>query len=138
MAASTTIATATATVTAAATVTARKFALDVMVWTSFVCGLGASLGAGAFLDGTGKNIVTYGGSALALLAGSRISRKPRIKAFLSTAPVLWFLFLFNGGVATYCALALHGIDGTVAATAMGLVSLGAAGGLVNRRRLAQN
>lgn len=125
---------ATSTVTATATVTARKAVLDVMLWTSFVCGLGASLGAGAFLDGTGKNIAAYGGSALALLAGSQISRKPRIKAFLSTAPVLWFLFLFNGAVATYCALTMNGIDGIVATTAMGLVSLGAAGGLVNHRR----
>lgn len=112
--------------------TGHKSLRDVLLWASFVCGLVASLGSGAVLDGTGKSVATYAGGAVALLAGSVIARKPRIKAFLSTAPVLWFLFLFNGGVAAYCALALTGVDGVVAAFAMGLVSLGAGGGLLAR------
>ncbi|MGW2824263.1 hypothetical protein ACWC24_25185 [Streptomyces sp. NPDC001443] len=117
--------------------TARTLRLrvsDLVMWLLFVGGLTASLGAGAVLEGGQKDVVTYGGSIVSLIVGSQIARKPRIKAFLSTRPVLWFLFLFNGAVATLCAVSLDGMNGIMAAAAMGLVSLGAAGGLVQRHR----
>ncbi|MCX5333459.1 hypothetical protein [Streptomyces sp. NBC_00140] len=72
-------------------------------------GLAASAAAGAVFDGTQKDLVT----------GSRIAKKPKIKAFLSRPGTLWFLFLFNGGTAV---------------AMMGLVSLGAGGGIVAGHR----
>jgi hypothetical protein len=107
---------------------------DVLLWAGFGVGLVVSTAAGAVLDGTAKNLVTYAGIAVALVAGAPIAKKPRIKAFLSTRPVLWFLFLFNGAVAAVCGLTMDGAQGITAAALMGLVSLGAAGGLVASRR----
>ncbi len=43
--------------------------------------------------------------------------------------MLWCLFLFNGAVAAVCYVTLDGVKGIMAAVGMGLVSLGAAGGL---------
>lgn len=112
----------------------RSFVADLLLWSFFVGGLAAGSASGAVLDGTAKGVVTCAGVAVSLLAGSRIAKKPRIKAFLSTPPVLWFLFLFNGGVAAVCYLTMDGAKGIMAAAGMGLVSLGAGGGLVARRR----
>jgi hypothetical protein len=112
----------------------KSFVANVLLWSLFVAGLIASSASGAVLDGTEKNIATYTGIAIALITGSRIARKPKIKAFLSTRPVLWFLFLFNGAVAAVCYFSMDGVQGIAAAAAMGLVSLGAAGGLVADRR----
>lgn len=121
--------------TPAAHATTDRFRFsDLLLWVVFVASLGACLGSSAVLDGGQKNLATYGGSVLALITGSLIARKPKIKAFLSTRPVLWFLFLFNGAVATFCTVSLDGTQGIAAAVGMGLVSLGAAGGLVQRRR----
>ncbi|MEU4654980.1 hypothetical protein AB0G32_13745 [Streptomyces sp. NPDC023723] len=106
----------------------------VLLWLVFLAGLVASAGSGAVLDGTRKDIATYAGIVLALLAGSRIARRPRIKAFLATRPVLWFLFLFNGAVAAYCYLMVDGTQGLMAAVMMGLVSVGAGSGLIAARR----
>ncbi|MFB8777586.1 hypothetical protein [Streptomyces broussonetiae] len=50
--------------------------------------------------------------------------------------MLWFLFLFNGGVAAVAYLAMDGAKGIATAAGMGLVALGAAGGLVTGRRKA--
>ncbi|MFM9443286.1 hypothetical protein [Streptomyces acidiscabies] len=63
-----------------------------------------------------------------------LTRKPRIKTFLSTRPVLWFLFLFNGGVAVVACLTMDGAMGIATAAGMGLVALGAGGGLIAGRR----
>ncbi|MFD7205481.1 hypothetical protein [Streptomyces sp. NPDC059893] len=103
---------------------AKSRAGDALLWTSFVASLAASAASGTVLDGTAKDIATYAGIALALLAGSRIARKPRIKAFLSVRPVLWFLFLFNAAVAAVCGVTMSGANGIMAAAMMGLVSLG--------------
>ncbi|MFE3037810.1 hypothetical protein ACFXKY_39905 [Streptomyces canus] len=115
-------------------VSMRSFLADLLLWSFFMGGLAAGSASGAVLDGTAKHVVTYAGIAVSLVAGSRIAKKPRIKAFLSTPPVLWFLFLFNGGVAAVCYLTMDGAKGIMAASGMGLVSLGAAGGLVANRR----
>lgn len=112
----------------------KSFFADLLLWAFFACGLAASAGAGSVLDGTQKDVATYAGAAVALIAGSRIARKPRIKAFLSRPGTLWFLFLFNGAMAAILYFVLGGVDGIIAASAMGLVSLGAAGGLVTSRR----
>lgn len=112
----------------------KSFVADLLLWTFFVCGLAASGAAGAVLDGTQKDVATYAGGVVALIAGSRIARKPRIKAFLSRPGTLWFLFLFNGGTAVTLYFVLGGVQGAIAAAAMGVVSLGAAGGLVAGHR----
>ncbi|WP_037885587.1 hypothetical protein [Streptomyces sp. NRRL S-646] len=115
--------------------TVKKFFANVLLWGCFVVGLAASAGAGAVLDdSTQKNVAAAVGGVIALLAGSRIAKKPKIKAFLSRPGTLWFLFLFNGGTAAAMYLTMDGVKGIIGAAAMGLVSLGAAGGLVAERR----
>ena len=114
--------------------TVKSFIANLLLWSFFVAGLVASTASGAVLDGTEKSVATYAGIAVSVLAGSRIAKKPRIKAFLSTPPVLWFLFLFNGAVAAVCYFTMDGVKGIATAAGMGLVSLGAAGGLVAGRR----
>ncbi|MER6492906.1 hypothetical protein [Streptomyces griseorubiginosus] len=112
----------------------KSFVADLLLWSFFGVGLSAAIGAGAVLDGTEKNVATFAGIAVSLVAGSRITKKPKIKTFLSTRPVLWFLFLFNGGVAAVSYFTMDGAKGIATAAAMGLVSLGAAGGLVAGRQ----
>ncbi|GHH14976.1 hypothetical protein [Streptomyces lanatus] len=112
----------------------KSFVAGLLLWSFFAAGLAASMGAGAVLDGTEKNAATFAGVAVALVTGARITKKPRIKAFLSTRPVLWFLFLFNGAVAVASYFAMDGAKGIATAAGMGLVALGAAGGLVAGRR----
>ncbi|WBO62019.1 hypothetical protein [Streptomyces camelliae] len=104
------------------------------LWITFVAGLSAAAASGTVLDGTAKSVATYGGIALSLVAGSRIARKEPVKSFLSRRPVLWFLFLFNGTVAAFCAVAVDGTQGAMAAVGMGLVALGAGFGLLPKRR----
>ncbi|GAA2498498.1 hypothetical protein [Streptomyces longisporus] len=113
----------------------RKFVADLLLWSFFVGGLAASAGAGAVIDdSTQKNLATAVGTVVALLAGSRLAKKPKIKAFLGRPGTLWFLFLFNGAAAAAMYVTMDGIKGILAAAMMGLVSLGAAGGLVAERR----
>ncbi|MEU9456437.1 hypothetical protein [Streptomyces sp. NPDC048277] len=112
----------------------KKFVADVLLWSTFAVGLAASAGAGAVVDGDQKNIVAGVGGVVALLAGSRIAKKPKIKAFLGRPGTLWFLFLFNGAAAVGMYFAMDGVKGIIGAACMGLVSLGAAGGLVTSRR----
>ncbi|MFC4499516.1 MULTISPECIES: hypothetical protein [Streptomyces] len=112
----------------------KSFVANLLLWSFFVGGLVASTASGTVLDGTQKNVATYTGIAVSMLAGSRIAKKPKIKAFLSKSSTLWFLFLFNGGVAAFCYLTMDGVKGIATAAGMGLVSLGAAGGLVANRR----
>ncbi|MFD8816410.1 hypothetical protein ACFV23_34250, partial [Streptomyces sp. NPDC059627] len=92
--------------------TVKSFFAGLLLWSCFGAGLAAAMGgAGAVLDGTAKNAATLAGVALSMLTGTRIARKPKIKAFLSTRPVLWFLFLFNGGVAAVAYFAVVGVYG---------------------------
>ncbi|MET7780150.1 hypothetical protein ABZU94_34120 [Streptomyces mirabilis] len=106
---------------------------SIVLWSLFLVGLSATVASGAVLDGTQKDVATYSGIALSLVAGSRIAKKDPIKSFLSSPPVLWFLFLFNGVVAAVAAFALDGVQGITAAAGMGLVSLGAGFGLLQSR-----
>ncbi|MGY1496632.1 hypothetical protein ACW4TU_08435 [Streptomyces sp. QTS52] len=112
----------------------KSFITNLLLWSLFLGGLTASTASGAVLDGTQKNVATYAGIAVSLLTGARIARKPKIKAFLSKPSTLWFLFLFNGGVAAFCYFTMDGVKGIATAVGMGLVSLGAAGGLVSSRK----
>ncbi|MFD5913381.1 hypothetical protein ACFWHL_32165 [Streptomyces massasporeus] len=114
--------------------TTRSVVADLLLWAFFGAGLAAALGAGAVLDGTPQDVATIAGSAVALVTGARLARKPGISAFLARPGTLWFLFLFNGGAATAMYVALDGVKGTAAAAATGLVALGAAGGIVAQRR----
>ena len=112
-----------------------KSLLSSMVnWSLFAAGLAAAVGSGAVLDGTAKQLATYGGIAVSLVAGSRIAKKEPVKSFLSSTPVLWFLFAFNGAVAVIAPFAIHGVQGITTAAGMGLVSLGAGSGLVRSRK----
>jgi hypothetical protein len=124
----------TTSVTTSFAATVRKAVVDVLLWGFFVAGLAASTAAGTVLDGTAKNAASGAGTVVALIAGSLIARKPRIKAFLGRPGTLWFLFLFNGATAVALYFAMDGVKGVLAAAMMGLVSLGAAGGLVAGRR----
>lgn len=112
----------------------KSFAANLLLWSFFVIGLVAGTASGAVLEGTEKNVATFAGIAVSMLAGSRIAKKPKIKAFLSRSSTLWFLFLFNAAVAVVCYFLMDGTKGIATAAGMGLVSLGAASGLVANRR----
>jgi hypothetical protein len=56
-----------------------------------------------------------------------------MKKFLSSKPVLWFLFLFNAGVAAVAPFAVDGAQGIATAVGMGVVALGAGSGLLKAR-----
>ncbi|MDC0767489.1 hypothetical protein [Streptomyces sp. HD] len=56
-----------------------------------------------------------------------------MKAFLSSRPVLWFLFLFNAVVAAAAPFVVDGSQGIMTAAGMGVVSLGAGAELVRGR-----
>ncbi|MER6953739.1 MULTISPECIES: hypothetical protein [unclassified Streptomyces] len=112
----------------------KRFVANVLLWSAFAVGLVGSAGAGAFVDGDAKNVVAGVGGVVALVAGSRIAKKPKIKAFLGRPGTLWFLFLFNAGAAAAMYFTMDGVKGVIGAVCMGLVSLGAAGGLVASRR----
>ncbi|RMB85106.1 hypothetical protein [Streptomyces shenzhenensis] len=113
----------------------KSFFVNLFLWSLFVVGLALSGAAKQiFDDNTQQNLATYGGGVVALIAGSRIAQKPRIKAFLGRPGTLWFLFLFNGAAAAGMYVAMDGVDRYVGAGMMGLVSLGALGGLVASRK----
>ncbi|KPH98568.1 hypothetical protein OK074_6264 [Actinobacteria bacterium OK074] len=113
----------------------KSFIANLVLWQVFIGGLVLSGAAKQiFDDTTQQNIATYGGGALALIAGSKIAKKPKIKAFLSRPGTLWFLFLVNGSAAAGMYFALDGIDRYIGSGMMGLVSLGALGGLIASRR----
>jgi len=108
---------------------------DFFLWSTFAVGLAMSAGgAEALLDGTAHTAAAIAGGVVALIAGSRITRKPKIKAFLGRPGTLWFLFLFNGGTAAVMYFTMDGTKGIIGAACIGLVSLGAAGGLLASRR----
>ncbi|MEV0480129.1 hypothetical protein AB0I69_05840 [Streptomyces sp. NPDC050508] len=56
-----------------------------------------------------------------------------MKNFLSSKPVLWFLFLFNLVVAAVAPFVVDGTQGVMTAVGMGVVSLGAGVSLVRDR-----
>jgi len=112
----------------------KSFIANLLLWSFFIGGLVASAASGAVLDGTAKTAATFAGIAVSILTGSHIAKKPKIKAFLSKTSTLWFLFLFNGGVAVVSYFAMDGAKGIATAAGMGLVSLGAAGGLISNLR----
>ncbi|MDV9171779.1 MULTISPECIES: hypothetical protein [Streptomyces] len=56
-----------------------------------------------------------------------------MKNFLSSKPVLWFLFLFNLAVAAVAPFVVDGTQGVMTAVGMGVVSLGAGVSLVRDR-----
>jgi len=114
--------------------TVKSFIANLLLWSFFIGGLATSTASGAVLDGTAKTAATFAGIAVSILAGSRIAKKPKIKAFLSKTSTLWFLFLFNGGVAVVSYFAMDGAKGIATAAGMGLVSLGAASGLIANLR----
>ncbi|MFI6404954.1 hypothetical protein [Streptomyces sp. NPDC050548] len=56
-----------------------------------------------------------------------------MKNFLSSKPVLWFLFLFNLVVAAVAPFVVDGTQGVMTAVGMGVVALGAGVSLVRDR-----
>ncbi|WP_406159250.1 hypothetical protein [Streptomyces canus] len=57
-----------------------------------------------------------------------------MKTLLSSTPVLWFLFLLNLVVAAAAPFVVDGAQGIMTAVGMGVVSLGAGGGLLRGQR----
>ncbi|MFE6820948.1 hypothetical protein [Streptomyces sp. NPDC057690] len=96
----------------------------------FTAGIGVSVFAGSAFEGAEKSSVSAGGMVVALVASTILMRQQRMKDFVASRPVLWFLFLFNAVVAALCSVALDGVKGVAIGTVMGLVSLGAGIGLV--------
>ncbi|MFD4505364.1 hypothetical protein [Streptomyces sp. NPDC058457] len=102
----------------------------VLLFFVFTAGIGVSIAAGAVFEGMEKNLVSAGGVVVALVASTILMKQQRMRDFVASRPVLWFLFLFNAAVATTCSFALDGAKGIAVATVMGLVSLGAGAGLL--------
>jgi len=104
------------------------------VWTLFLAGLTGCVGSRHLVHGaTHQHLVTIGGIVLSLAAGSYVMRKEPLKSWLRTRRVMWFLFLFNLGVAIAVPFLVHGGQGVGAAAGMGAVSLGAGLGLLKSR-----
>lgn len=113
-------------------VKSRLFSLA--MWVLFLAGLIGCVDARHLVDGTQhQGLVTFGGIALSLAAGSYVMRREPLKSWLKARPVMWFLFLFNLGVAVAAPFVLHGSQGIMAAAGMGAVSLGAGMGLLRSR-----
>lgn len=96
----------------------------------FMAGIGASIAAGEVFEGAEKNLVLGSGTLVAFVTSTILMKQQRVRDFLGSRPVLWFLFLFNAGVAAGCYFLLDGTKGIAAAVGMGLVSLGAGSGLL--------
>ena len=96
----------------------------------FMAGIAASIAAGEASDGTEKLLITVSGMVVAFVTSTILIRQQRVRDFLASRPVLWFLFLFNAGVAVGCYFALDGVKGIAVAAVMGLVSVGAGTGLL--------
>jgi hypothetical protein len=107
---------------------------SLLMWLLFLGGLAACAGARFVVHGTQhQHLVTLAGVGLSLAAGSWVMRREPLRSWLRTRPVLWFLFLFNLGVAVAVSFLVHGTQGIMAATGMGVVALGAGIGLLRRR-----
>ncbi|MBR7833116.1 hypothetical protein KDL01_07565 [Actinospica durhamensis] len=111
---------------------------SILQWLGFAAGMAATVGAGSVLDGTGKQAATFGGILLSLAAGTALAKRDPIKSFLRRRSTLWFLFVFNLLVAVSAGFALEGAQGITAVVGMGVVSLGAAFGLVKGRGVHQH
>ncbi|MFE6820969.1 hypothetical protein [Streptomyces sp. NPDC057690] len=96
----------------------------------FTAGIGTCAFAGAVFEGTPKNLVSVGGVAVAAVTSTILMKQQRVRDFVASRPVLWFLFLFNAAVAAGCGFALDGVKGIAIAAVMGFISLGAGAGLL--------
>jgi hypothetical protein len=111
----------------------KKFLVNAAQWLLFAAGIAVCVGSGHVLHGNAAHAATVGGLVVSLVFGSLVARKEPVKSWLSTRPVLWSLFLFNGAVAVGAGLFVHGAQGVGTAIGMGLVSLGAGSGLLRRQ-----
>jgi hypothetical protein len=104
------------------------------MWVLFVAGLIGCVDSRHLVHGTQhQHLVTFGGIALSLAAGSYVMRREPLKSWLKTRKVMWFLFLFNLAVAVAAPFLIHGSQGIFTAAGMGIVSLGAGMGLLKGR-----
>ena len=104
------------------------------MWVLFAAGLAGSVGSKHLVHGANhQHLLTFGGIALSIAAGTYVMRQEPLKSWLRTRPVLWFLFLFNLAVAVAAPFLFHGGQGIGTAAGMGLVSLGAGLGLLKSR-----
>jgi hypothetical protein len=110
----------------------KKFLVSAIQGLLFAAGIAACVGASHVLHGNAAHAATVGGLVVSVVFGSLVARKEPLKSWLSSRPVLWFLFLFNGAVAVGAGLFVHGAQGIGTAVGMGLVSLGAGSGLLRR------
>jgi len=111
----------------------KKFLVSATQWLLFDAGIAACAGASDVLHGSAAHAATIGGVVVSLVAGTLVARKEPVKSWLSTRPVLWFLFLFNAAVAVGAGLFGHGGQGVGTAVGMGLVAIGAGSGLLRSR-----
>lgn len=110
----------------------KKFLVSAIQGLLFGAGIAACVGASHVLHGNAAHAATVGGLVVSVVFGSLVARKEPLKSWLSSRPVLWFLFLFNGAVAVGAGLFVHGAQGIGTAVGMGLVSIGAGSGLLRR------
>jgi hypothetical protein len=107
---------------------------SLLIWLLFLGGLVACVGARFVAHGAQhQHLVTLAGVGLSLVTGSLVMRREPLRSWLRTRPVLWFLFLFNLGVALAVSFLVHGTQGIMAAVGLGAVALGAGIGLLRRR-----
>jgi hypothetical protein len=105
-----------------------------LTWLLFLGGLVACAGARFVVHGAQhQHLVTLAGVGLSLVTGPLVMRREPLRSWLRTRPVLWFLFLFNLGVALAVSFLVHGTQGIMAAAGLGVVALGAGAGLLRRR-----
>jgi hypothetical protein len=108
--------------------------LSLSMWVLFVAGLIGCVDSRHLVHGTQpQHLVTFGGIALSLAAGSYVMRREPLKSWVKNRKVLWFLFLFNLAVAAAAPFLLPGSQGILTAVGMGIVSLGAGMGLLKCR-----
>lgn len=107
---------------------------DARLWLLFVVSLAAAVFSGLVFDGWQKRVATYAGLAVSLLTGITLARRPRIAALLEATPTLWFLFLFNGGVAAILLGLIRGLPGYEGGAFMTVISLSSGIQLLLRRR----
>lgn len=102
----------------------------ILLFLVFLAGLAASIGSGYVLHGADKQLAFYSGTGVAFVTSTVLMKQQRVRAFFAAKPTLWFLFLFNAVVAVGSLFALDGVPRIAVAAVMGLVSLGAAAGLL--------
>lgn len=108
----------------------------ILLYLLFMVGIAAGVASGYLHDSGQKHLALYSGIGVSLVTSTILIRQERVRAFLASRPVLWFLFLFNGAVAVGCYFAIGGVKGMAIAAGMGLVSLGAGSGLLRKPRAA--